>query len=232
MKPITTLALLLTLLTTARADDGPKNVQIDLEFVEVSEPVITAILHDAKPPKSGSAWKTTIDKLLKDEKARVTSSLSVTTKSGQRATVESAQELTYATEFDPANGRAKDSPAVPAQVTGSDIPTPTAFEMRSVGARFEVEPTIGPDGKTIDLNIAPEFTNKVGESVHQEIPNGTQTLTTIRQPVFHTAKSATSVTLSDGSSSLIGILIPHNEAGENDNTRRLLCVVTARLIDP
>ena len=232
MKSIVAAVSILALLSHSFADDGPKNVQIDVEYIEVPEPVITSILHEAKPPKSGSAWKTAIDKLLKDEKARITASLSVTTKSGQRATVESVQELTYPTEFDPAKGRAQSSPSVPAQVTGSDVPTPTAFEMRPVGARFEVEPTIGQDGKTIDLNIAPEITSKDGESVHQEIPNGTQTLATIRQPVFHTAKSTTSVTLFDGGSTLLGILIPHNEAGENDSTRRVLCVVTARLIDP
>ena len=232
MKLTTTLALLVTLLTTARADDGPKNVQIDAEFIEVPEPVITAVLHDPNPPRSGSAWRTTIDQLLKEEKAHVASSVTVTTKSGQRATADSSQELTYPTEFEPAKGRAQKSPPVPAQITGSDIPTPTAFEMRAVGTKLEVEPTIGPDGKTIDLNIAPELTSKVGETVQQEIPDGTQTLATIKQPVFHTAKTTTSIVLIDGGSALAAILIPHNDAGENDNTRRVLCLITARMVDP
>ena len=39
MKLTTSLTLLLAFLTTARTDDGPKNVQIDLEFIEVAEPV-------------------------------------------------------------------------------------------------------------------------------------------------------------------------------------------------
>lgn len=229
---LTTILTLLALLTIARADDGPKNVQIDAEFIEVPEPVITEILHGANPPKSGAVWKSTIDKLLKDEKAHVISSVSVTTKSGQQAKAESSQELTYPTEFDPAQGRKKGSPPVPAQVTGADIPTPTAFEMRPVGTKLEVEPTVGADGKTIDLSLAPELISKVGESVQQEIPNGTETLVTIKQPVFHTSKTTTSVTLTDGSSALVAILIPHNDDGENDNTRRVLCLVTARLMDP
>lgn len=232
MKLPTTLALLLALVTIARADDGPKNVQIDVEFIDVPDLLVTEILHSPNPPKSGSAWRATIDKLVKEDKAHVASSLSVTTKSGQRSTAESVQELTYPVEFVPAKGRAKQSPAVPAQVTGSDIASPTAFEMRPVGTRLEVDPTVGPDGKTIDLNIASDITTKVGETVHQEIPNGTEMLASIKQPVFHTAKTTTSLAVADGGTALAAILIPHNDEGVNDDTRRLLCLVTARLMEP
>ena len=38
MKLTIILASLLALLTPAHADDGPKNVQIDAEFIEVPEP--------------------------------------------------------------------------------------------------------------------------------------------------------------------------------------------------
>lgn len=89
---------------------------------------------------------------------------SVTTKGGQRATVEVVREFIYPTEFDP--------PQIPTNVGGgngggtsssvSAVPvtptTPTAFEMRPVGVRMEVDPTVGADGYTIDLNLAPEVT--------------------------------------------------------------------------
>ena len=34
--------------------------------------------------------------------------------------------------------------------------TPTAFETRNTGVTLEVEPVVGPDGITIDLNLVPQ----------------------------------------------------------------------------
>lgn len=34
--------------------------------------------------------------------------------------------------------------------------TPTAFETRNTGVTLEAEPTVGPDGNTIELNLSPE----------------------------------------------------------------------------
>lgn len=87
---------------------------------------------------------------------------SVTTKSGTRATMEVVREFIYPTEFDP--------PQLP-QGGGGNLQlgggggggqqiatptTPTAFEMRQTGVRLEAEPTVGADGNTIELTLAPE----------------------------------------------------------------------------
>lgn len=91
---------------------------------------------------------------------------SVTTKNGQKATVELQREVIYPTEFDP--------PQVPqagngGQAAGFNFPTqqlatpatPTAFEMRKTGVILEVEPVIGDDG-SVELNLAPEITDFEG----------------------------------------------------------------------
>lgn len=228
MKPLLHLTLF-ALLSIGRANDIIGNIQIDAEFIEAPEAAITSILHSADAPKSGREWRTTIEKWLKDSSAKLAGSVSVTTKSGNRASCESVKELTYATEFDPAKGRAGHAPAVPKSITGSDVPTPTAFEMRPVGIRMEVEPTLSPDGTIIDLNIAPEVTEKVDESVHQQIPlTEKEMLATMKQPVFHTMKVAASVAVTNGGSTLAAILIPHTGQGDIDPTRRILCLVSAR----
>lgn len=215
----------------AAANDAPPNVQIDAEFIEAPEAVVSSILHCADAPKSGAQWKAVVEKLVKEEKGKITASLTVTTKSGQRATAESAKELTYPVEFDPANGRKADAPAVPKSLTGADVPTPTAFEMRSVGVRMEVEATVGNEG-IIDLNLAPEMTAKVDDVVHQEIPLGNEKLATIKQPAFYTMKTTTAVAVTAGGSALAAIFVPHRDKGEPDSWRRVLCLVTARLIAP
>lgn len=213
------------------AMEGPSNVQIDVEFIEVSEPIVTGLLHGPEAPQSGSEWRKAAEKLIQETKAKVAGSVTVTTKPGQRSRAESAKELPYPTEFDPAKGRAEHAPNVPKSLTGSDVPTPTAFEMRAVGIRVEAEPIISAGSQTIDLNVDAELTEKVDEAVHQQIPLGDKQMqATIKQPVFHTMKATCSVAVANGSSALAGILIPHNEKGDNDPNRRILCLLTARLV--
>src|SRR5438309_2593278 len=83
----------------------------------------------------------------------------VTTKSGQRAVIEIVREFRYPTQFTP--------PQVPTisggtggtgtvQVNVVTPTTPTQFETRNTGVTLEVEPVVGPDGVTIDLNLVPQ----------------------------------------------------------------------------
>ena len=157
---------------------------------------------------------------------------SVTTKGGQQATVEVIREFIYPTEFDP--------PQIPTNVgsatgvaggggggTAGAIPvtptTPTAFEMRPVGVRMEVDPVIGENG-SIDLNLLPEVTEfdgfiNYGSPIYSVQPltdafgitiGSTQvelTPNTINQPIFSTRKVKTSVTVWDGQTVALGGLI-------------------------
>lgn len=87
----------------------------------------------------------------------------VTTKSGQKATINIAREFPYPEEFDP--------PQVPQNTGGGTVNVsgivqeqdpvvtpsfPTSFTTRKLGVTLEVEPQIGPDGYTIDLSLSPE----------------------------------------------------------------------------
>lgn len=159
----------------------------------------------------------------------------VTTKSGQRAVIEVIREFRYPTEFDP--------PQIPqetginnSQITVIDptvgvigstsngsFPvtptTPTAFETRNTGITLEVEPIVGPDGYTIDLNLVPQVVEfdgfiNYGSPITTStvsllgIPQ-TQVLTAnvINQPVFSTRKVTTSVSIWDGQTVVLGGLI-------------------------
>jgi general secretion pathway protein D len=87
----------------------------------------------------------------------------VTTKSGQKATINIAREFPYPQDFSP--------PQVPQSTGGGQnnvggvtleqdpIVTPSFpenFTTRKLGVSLEVEPQIGPDGYTIDLSLSPE----------------------------------------------------------------------------
>jgi general secretion pathway protein D len=168
------------------------------------------------------------------------SSPKVTTKSGQRAVIEVIREFRYPTEFTP--------PQIPqtfqtplttgigvASASNSSFPvtptTPTAFETRNTGVTLEVEPVVGPDGYTIDLNLVPQVvefegfinygspitstaTNPItGISTQQIITNNT-----INQPIFSTRKVTTSVSVYDGSTVVLGGLIREDVQKVEDKT--------------
>lgn len=109
---------------------------------------------------SDPQFQTVIRGLSQKKGVDLMSAPSVTTKSGTRATMEVTREFIYPTEFDP--------PRLPQGNGGLNLggggggqqiatpTTPTAFEMRPTGVRLEAEPTVGADGNTIELTLAPE----------------------------------------------------------------------------
>jgi len=155
-------------------------------------------------------------------------SATIKSKSGQRAVIEIIREFRYPTEFDP--------PQIPQtfEATGTTIgatggstssfpvtpTTPTAFETRNTGVTLEVEPVVGPDSYTIDLNLVPQVVEfegfiNYGSPIQTTSTNPLTGITTtnvitpnvINQPIFSTRKVTTSVSVFDGSTVVLGGLI-------------------------
>jgi len=154
----------------------------------------------------------------------------VTTKSGNKAVIKVVRNFPYPTEFS--------APQAPTATTGTSVSTtstlktgfysdslltpttPTAFEKRDIGVTLEVEPVVGPDNYTIDLNLSPEvvefdgFINYgspiVGPTYNwTTLSIGTYDITTnvINQPIFAVRKVTTSVSIWDGQTVALGGLI-------------------------
>jgi len=142
----------------------------------------------------------------------------VTTKSGIRATIQIVREFRYPSEFDlPQVTQTAGSVYTPATPT-----TPTGFETKPVGITLEVEPTVGPDGYTIDLILSPrvvEFDGFINYgnpiftvgTAFGVLPPVSATLlmteNTINQPVFSTREVTTEVTVYDGQTVMLGGLM-------------------------
>ncbi|MCG8599981.1 MAG: type II and III secretion system protein [Verrucomicrobiales bacterium] len=152
---------------------------------------------------------------------------SVMARSGQRAKIEVIREFIYPTEYDP--------PEIPNQfgsigftttggtATGGGFPvtpaTPTAFETRNTGVTLEVDPVLGADELTIDLNLAPEVVEfdgfiNYGSPIQTTATNALGLVTPviitenrIEMPVFNTRKVTTQVTIWDGQTVALGGLI-------------------------
>jgi general secretion pathway protein D len=140
----------------------------------------------------------------------------VTTQSGKRATIEIVREFLYPSEYDlPQVSSVSGSVFAPVTPT-----TPTAFEMKPTGITLEVEPTVGPDGYTIDLVLAPrviEFDGFInyGSPIRANVTvvglflsrNILVTDNVINQPVFSTREVTTQVSVYDGQTVMMGGLM-------------------------
>jgi general secretion pathway protein D len=151
---------------------------------------------------------------------------SVTTKSGQRAIIEVIRELRYPRTYTPPQVPAISSNTttlvagpVPVVVTPT---TPQDWETRNTGVTLEVEPVVGGDATTIDLNLIPQvvefegFINygspifAVGINTVGVLSSSSSILltsNTINQPVFSTRKVTTSVSVYDGQTVVLGGLM-------------------------
>jgi len=152
----------------------------------------------------------------------------VTTKSGQRAIVEVIREFRY-----PRTYTAPQVPSISSSTTtiGGTVPvvvtptTPQDWETRNTGVTLEVEPVVGGDATTIDLNLVPQVVefegfinygspinavgvNTVGgaNGISVSVPV-TLTPNVINQPVFSTRKVTTSVSVYDGQTVVLGGLM-------------------------
>jgi general secretion pathway protein D len=166
----------------------------------------------------------------------------VTTKSGQRAVIEIVREFRYPTQFQP--------PQIPQNFRGDTITdtglsagggrasgafpvtptTPTSFETRNTGVTLEVEPVVGPDGITIDLNLVPQVVEfegfiNYGSPIQTTSTNflgqtSTVVLTpnVINQPIFSTRKVTTSVSVWDGQTVVLGGLMREDVQKTEDRT--------------
>jgi general secretion pathway protein D len=153
---------------------------------------------------------------------------SVTTKSGQRAIVEVIREFRYPRTYTQpqvpsiSSGSTTLNAVVPVVVTPT---TPQDWETRNTGVTLEVEPVVGGDGTTIDLNLVPQVVefegfinygspiNAIGVNTMggaMGISVSTPVLLTpnvINQPVFSTRKVTTSVSVYDGQTVVLGGLM-------------------------
>jgi general secretion pathway protein D len=164
---------------------------------------------------------------------------SVTTKSGQRAIIEIVREFRYPRTYTPPQVPSIGTTTVAGSQTVPVVVTPTTpqdWETRNTGVTLEVEPVVGGDATTIDLNLVPQVVefegfinygspiNAVGVNTvggANGISVSTPVLLTqnvINQPVFSTRKVTTSVSIWDGQTVVLGGLMREDVQKVEDKT--------------
>ncbi|HMP72099.1 MAG TPA: hypothetical protein PKE55_02445 [Kiritimatiellia bacterium] len=187
----------------------------------------------------------------------------ITTRSGVNAQIQVVTEIIYPTEFDVTEPTIASSTTIVSDGTAAGgglvtppTVTPGVFETRSIGVILNVTPTVGPDGYTIDLTLAPEVAELVDWIQYgSTVSAGGQTFTyNIPMPVFASRNVTTSIVVWDGQTVVMGGLIREDlvtfrdkvpilgdipilgrlfrSEGEYSQKKNLLIFVTARLVDP
>jgi general secretion pathway protein D len=154
--------------------------------------------------------------------------------------IEIVREFRYPTQFQPPQvpqavgntGGSGNTGITPVVVTPT---TPTQFETRNTGVTLEVEPVVGPDGVTVDLNLVPQVVEfegfiNYGSPIFSTAPlfniSGVQigtssvliTPNVINQPIFSTRKVTTSVSVWDGQTVVLGGLMREDVQKTEDRT--------------
>ncbi len=217
-----------------------KQMRVHVEWIEVSHETYTRLMSEGagregiEPFLSSddSPLRQTLAELAKEGEARVLDTAMLIVRSGQRGKVESIHEYIYPTEFDPAEAFVleKDAPPGTAPILGNHLPTPTAFETRNVGTTLEVDPVLGADERTVDLNLAPEIVYLPGHSEWGDYRSRDGELT-VKMPSFYTMKVTTQVTLRAGQHCLIAAVSPHHaETGMPERERKVMVFVKADVL--
>jgi hypothetical protein len=216
-------------------------IEMDLLVVRLPEARALGLIPKLRNPRQAEDATKEILKLIASREATLLGWPFLTTKAGQRTVSEQVDEFRYATEFDPpGTGKVVDftaadagsplAPVVPVDPR-TEPPTepamaskritesinaggPTAFGTRNLGVTLEVEPNIGPDGRSIDLNIVPQHVRLRGmRKVISEGPIAGHKVV-MEQPEFVSHKVTTSLSVQDGDYTLLGVFNVPDMPGE------------------
>lgn len=211
-----------------------KMIRIQVEWIELTQEKfaeLTAEPDPVNPPVHRSAndgpLRRDLTELIKKGEAKLLNSATVMARSGQRAKAESVQEFIYATEYDPPMMVVENEPNTEERPR---LPNATAFETRNVGVTLEVDPVMGADDVTLDLNLSPEIVYLGGYTTwgNYETKDGK---VQIKMPAFFTIKTTTQVTTISGQYSMIGAQSPMNAAtGTVDADRKVMVFLKADIV--
>lgn len=185
--------------------EAERQIHILVEFIEVDHVEFSDWMLANRLSGDGTPLRMDVQEWIRDERASILESVMVTARSGQRAKTESITEMVYPTEFDPA-----EIPHTLTQAEDTDSAiTPinaTAFETRNVGVTLEVDPVLGADNTTIDLNLAPELVKLEGYTIWPNEDIDAEFRAEL--PTFYTMKTTSQVTTLDGRYAFMSTLRP------------------------
>ncbi len=205
------------------ADTKTKYVGFSLHIVQADAALIRRLERETfLLPDHSAAWKT-IEDAVTEGTAKIARSAWLETNSGQQAITESVIEYArsdganYGSNSETTEAgkpdKEKDAAAPVAKATivnnGGNAWLATSSEMRPVGLRMEVEPTVGADGKAVDLNVSVgyDYAPPVQRLMDEPVPDKTTRLA-VPTTEFRTSVTKTSTTMLSGTTRMLSVWKP------------------------
>jgi len=149
----------------------------------------------------------------------------VVARNAEKARIESIGEVIYPVEPEPSSMGASQIP-LDSKVYFPPPPRPWAFSSfatRNVGTTVEIEPTVSPDHKLVDLRLEYEMVDRASlmtwMEYRDELGDGS-----IRKPIFDTRRLSSALTVVPGTFELFNVFTPKPPAVPAVATRQLLFV--------
>lgn len=174
-----------------------KNLSFTLHLFEAPSPLLRRLLTERGTIQDHRPMLEALRAAANQKQARSLSTLRLETKSGQPANASDGIEKPFIAEVG----------------IGDDGQPFSHHEMRTLGPGLEVDPVIGPDGWTIDVNASLRSTTAAPEDYtlrYTDPPTGHEI--TIPQFRFHQMETNTAVTLQDGNVKLLSVWKPTGPA--------------------
>ena len=224
------------LLQAQAAQNFPKEVRVQVEFIEMPHELLTELLYMGSPKVANAGiLRDMVQARVKKGDAAILDTLMCMARSGEKAVVESIEEYIYPTEYTPAEvpntvSITASAAGVPQEnVTGLERlvtpPTAAKFETRNIGSSLEIEPTIGGDSRVIDLRFVPDLTWHTADTYYLEQKDTLGNVTKIQMPKMYSLRLNTALTCIDGQYTLIAAASPKDAQGVTDRSRKVMIFV-------
>jgi hypothetical protein len=191
----------------SKSDQHHWRVRVEVLMVAPPNVEFLSILPELRDPSKIEAATTKLLEMTTTGEAILTGYPVIYAMSGQRAIAEAIVEKRYPSEFE--------KPAVPSEIDigRKEPPTsgasagllalPTTFDTRNTGVTIEIEPTVGHDGKVIEVNMIPQRVEFLWNEPFYPTQTSTGVAVKIEQPQFQTTKIQTAISVQNGERLLI-----------------------------
>ena len=200
----------------------PKLLHIYSEIIEISSIEYAELMTDPMTNTNQTALRNKLIQQVEAGEAKLFSNQSITTRSRERATIESIKEFIYETEYEPGESIPSTNNTTATNLGFQMVlpPTPTAFEVRNLGTIIEVEPFNTKTPGVIDIIFRPEIAKHIGYNILSEW-NTELAKVNVQMPSIYTMRLETSFTAYDNQFTLVATYSPETN-GVTDESRKLL----------
>ncbi len=202
---------------------APKNISVQLEYIEMSHKDLTRLLMEYKPRTSdATALRMKVQEMVEKDVAKVMETKMVINRSGQISNTESIREFVYPVDYDLSPTPSIEGSTEPLNHPVTPFGIPNSYETRNTGSTFEVVTNLGEDNKIIDVRIVSQQVWHSGENIWSELKDKIGNVYKNTSQDFYKIGIDTSVTVVSGQYFLLGVVSPKDAKGKVDSERKVM----------